>query len=338
MWQKRLADISLVCIFLVVIAGSVVRMTGSGMGCPDWPKCFGYYIPPTSVETLTWRPHKSFLTGQVIIRNDSLWLARKDITTAEQYNPANWNHYTKHSYAKFNAFHTWTEYINRLFGAFSGLPVFLLFVVSWFRYRQNRLVAYLSTAVLFMLGFEAWLGKVVVDGNLIPNQITLHMAGAMTLVALLVFIKFLLSKQKKKPVEASPILWGTWLAFFLIQVLFGTQIRQVVDQISRGNIIPRSMWIAHLPDVFLAHRALAIALLLTGAALLYFMWRRQQLVPAAKWLGILLGAEMLLGLMLAYAGFPEFAQPMHLLFAMLMFAIGLSLWLRMLLSAEPEVK
>ena len=64
---RKTAKISLILVYLVIIAGAVVRMTGSGMGCPDWPRCFGYYIPPTQASELQWQEEKEYKKGQVVI-------------------------------------------------------------------------------------------------------------------------------------------------------------------------------------------------------------------------------------------------------------------------------
>ena len=67
---KISVKISLILVYLVIAAGSIVRMTGSGMGCPDWPKCFGYWIPPTERAQLDWKPGHQYTKGQVIILNE----------------------------------------------------------------------------------------------------------------------------------------------------------------------------------------------------------------------------------------------------------------------------
>ena len=74
----QITKIALVLVYLVIIAGAVVRMTGSGMGCPDWPKCFGYYIPPTEQTQLEWQAEKTYRKGQVIIVNEALKVAKED--------------------------------------------------------------------------------------------------------------------------------------------------------------------------------------------------------------------------------------------------------------------
>ena len=131
------ATTSLVFIFLVILAGSVVRATGSGMGCPDWPQCFGYNIPPTDVETLTWLEGRSFEEGQMILLNDQFWVATSDFTTGVDFAPENWALFDRHDYNIFNPVHTWIEFINRLIGALSGLPVLALAIFGVWGARRN---------------------------------------------------------------------------------------------------------------------------------------------------------------------------------------------------------
>lgn len=78
--KKRLplfVKLSLISVYVIFLAGSVVRMTGSGMGCPDWPKCFGYYIPPTSEEQINWQPNTDYKKGMIIIKMKPFMLLKK---------------------------------------------------------------------------------------------------------------------------------------------------------------------------------------------------------------------------------------------------------------------
>ena len=330
-WQSILAKVSLVCVFLVIIAGSVVRMTGSGMGCPDWPKCFGYLIPPTDVETLTWKPDREFQKGQMILKDEALFVAQSNFVSGENYSPENWKEFTQHDYALFNPAHTWTEYINRLIGAFTGLPVLLLFVVSVYRWKSSSINALLAAAVLVMLGFEAWLGKLVVDGNLIPNQITIHMMGAMVLVALLVTIinrlKTVRTSKKESPLPGKTLrmVLTAGIVLGLIQIVLGTQVREEVDVINRTTGLSRNEWVGAISSIFEIHRSFAILVLVVNGWVIYRLWKMGSAMGHARGLAAVLVLEIGGGIALSYLGFPRAIQPAHLLLAMLMFAIQLDL-------------
>ena len=76
---SKTVQVSILSVYLIFLAGAIVRMTGSGMGCPDWPKCFGYYIPPTSEEQITWKPNTSYEQGFIIIKEERSYLLQKMI-------------------------------------------------------------------------------------------------------------------------------------------------------------------------------------------------------------------------------------------------------------------
>lgn len=318
-----LAQVSLVLTFVVIVAGSVVRMTGSGMGCPDWPKCFGYLIPPTDAEVLSFKSGQVYEGGQMIVRHDTLWVANSTFTAAEEFRRNDWHKYPKHDYAIFNVLHTWVEYINRLATVVYGIPVFLLSLFSLLLLIREREVVIFGLAFLtdVMVGFEAWLGKLVVDGNLVENSITYHMIGSIALVALLSIIVFRLSKEEEVIQSKRSFRGLLWLLVGLLffQIILGTQVREEVDLVAK-SASDRGLWIDLLPSVFYVHRSFSLLILLVSCWL-YFKWKQSPRLVQYNWAMLVLLMEILAGVILAYLDMPAPMQPLHLLLGVLCFAL-----------------
>ena len=180
--------------YLVVTAGATVRASGSGMGCPDWPKCFGYLIPPKDHEQVRWGPGKEFARGTMIIHPlnegetiDRLLVAKADLVTGNSFDPSLWEAFDRHDYAIFNPLHTWTEFVNRVLGALISVPVLLMVGIALalgLRGQGWKPLSW-SLVVTAQLGFVGWLGREVVMGNLTPNSITIHMLAACGLIAVM---------------------------------------------------------------------------------------------------------------------------------------------------------
>lgn len=304
--------------FLVVLAGSVVRMTGSGMGCPDWPKCFGLLVPPTDVAQVTWTAGESYEAGRMLVADDTLWVAQTDLVAedfAAERVQGVWQAYTKHDYATFNAAHTWTEFINRLLGALSGIPaLLLLFAAALARDLRTTLLAMLG---VLALGFVAWLGKLVVDGNLVPHSITLHMLGAMVILCIdSVVIQWLRGLSVRWHPSAR---WGlvAALALTLVQILTGTEVREAVDVLLHAGVLRAELVERLALDhvLFVIHRSGYWPVLL---AHIFWMWRmgpfgHTHVLRARNVVALLLLAQLVTGLLFAYGAFPAWAQPLHLL-------------------------
>jgi len=297
-------------------------MTGSGMGCPDWPKCFGLMIPPTERAQVTWTEGEEYASGRMLVANDTLWVVTEDLH-ATDFQKARASGllkpYDKHDYAIFNPVHTWVEFINRLIGALTGLPalVFLLLSVRHaFAVRDWRpLLAAVWTVV--MLGFAAWLGKKVVDGNLIPGSITLHMLGALAiLMGLVVYVGHSLRREHPLSAEVKRGWLGLAALLALGQLIGGTQVREAVDGLSAAGVF-RSDWVAALPDWWKWHRTFSWGVL--GANLVWAIPLLKQPKSAQKiaWTTFaLLAGQFLTGVCFVYAEMPAMAQPIHLLLGM----------------------
>lgn len=331
------AKISLVLVYLVIVAGAVVRMTGSGMGCPDWPKCFGYYIPPTEVSELQWQPNKTYKKGQVIILQESLRVAKEDFTTANTFNTSNWSPYTKHNYAVFNPFHTWTEFINRLFGALAGLATLILAILSISYWPKRKMVTLLSWFIVFAMGFQAWLGATVVYSVLEPLKITLHLVMALAIVALLLFV--IQDTVKPTPeIKFDPLLSRLLfiaLIIGLIQIVLGTQVRQFVDeQIDLIGENGAHLWLQQPSIPFYVHRSFSILVVLLNLYLAYRITQRNLGLEKIRWVVLILFLEVITGMGMYYFHFPLGSQPLHLVLASILFGVQFYLLLEVIKSAR----
>ncbi len=296
---NQVGIITIVAVFLLIFVGALVRATGSGMGCPDWPTCFGQWIPPTQESQLP-----------------------------ENYHQV----YADRGYANtdFNPVKTWTEYLNRLTGATIGLLVFATMLLS-FQFRKiDSVIVYSSVLVFLLVGLQGWLGAMVVASNLRPVMISIHMISALTIVGLLIY-----TVTRARREQLSRIEWGLLpksfkavlvvaITFVLIQVLMGTQVRQAVDTIAQQlGESHREQWRNHFPLIFYVHRSFSAIILFT---VIWLGWNSRQLLEnyfRAKVLACLVICavviEILLGITMDRFAIPAFAQPLHLLFASLIF-------------------
>ncbi len=320
---RTTAKIALVLIYIVIIAGAVVRMTGSGMGCPDWPKCFGYYIPPTDISELEFKPNHDYKKGYVIQIDEIFYYAKADFTSGKTLDKTNWVKNTTHDYNTFNATHTWIEYINRLIGALSGIPILIFTIMSFWLWKDKKRLLLLSVLTVFCMGFQAWLGKTVVDSNLLPYKITIHMVMALVIVAIILYLIFAsrttIKNQKYDSLFKNGIAIAT--ALTLIQVILGTQVRQFVDVQNSINGYHNWDITENTPLNFYVHRTLSIIVLVLNGWL-FFRNRKLQLgYGKFNFVILCIVLEIATGIAMYYFDFPFTTQPLHLVLAAILAGI-----------------
>lgn len=327
-------------IYLLILVGGIVRATGSGMGCPDWPKCFGQWIPPTEASQLP-AGYKQAYTAQRVAKNQKLARTLAGLGFRQVAGDI-FAHPTQYIETEFNATKTWIEYLNRLLGALIGIFVFITALVAWPFWRRDRTVFWLAVASWLLTGFQGWLGSLVVSTNLLPIMVTIHMGLALLIVALLLYAAHrarwtkaeevldtqialeTLGEQDEQVATATGLRWLLWATLLLtfVQIIIGTQVREEIDHIaSASGYGNRPAWVDMLGSIFETHRTLSAIIVLANVFVGYQLW--QLAVPALRQLVIgiwvVLGLEMVAGITLAYFALPALMQPVHLTLATLLF-------------------
>jgi heme a synthase len=288
---RTLALVTTFATFLLISVGAFVRASGSGLGCPDWPRCFGRWIPPTAHDQV-----------------DDSYLAAHRFDRAQ-----------------LNLTKTWIEYVNRLVGVVIGLLIVWTCVVAWRRARAHPRILAAVSAALLLVAFQGWQGGQIVKKSLDPRLVTVHLVLALVIVMLLVFaaveIDRLGAERIGKSARPLPRIAGGLalgaLVVALLQVTLGALVRGSIDLVARQEpALERGALLEHVGLVDHAHRITAIVVTILVLALGWTLrgfgaadpWTRRALVVAAACVGLQIAA----GIALVYFALPPVAQVIHI--------------------------
>jgi cytochrome c oxidase assembly protein subunit 15 len=314
--------VTLAVILLLVLAGGIVRSSGSGMGCPDWPLCFGQWIPPLEESEL----------------------------------PANYQEiYAERGYkdTRFNAVKTWTEYLNRLLGALTGIMVLVQAVwaircyvfaksaasekVASGRPVTGRVLGWALLALLLVLvqgGVGAW----VVAAHLEGSVVTLHLGLAWLLMAVQLWMGTAMGHRgQMPPSEGSRVSaldfagLGLWLLLLLGQLFLGARVRELVDT-WMPDYATEVFSLGSLGEAYLWHKNVWMLLMLAGVFLGYRQWTvyvdREARVWSALTL-VFLGLQVLSGVWMALWSLPPLPRTLHIVLGSLTLVAALGWWTRL---------
>ncbi|MEX1135252.1 MAG: COX15/CtaA family protein [Balneolales bacterium] len=288
---QKTAVITVFFTFLLIFIGGLVRASGAGLGCPDWPRCFGQWIPPLSASDLP-----------------------------AGYNPE-----------EFSVFKTWMEYVNRLVGVLIGFLITLTFFFSFAYFSKKPVVFYSSVIAFILVLFQGWLGGQVVQSGLSEWLITIHMLVALLIVNVLMYASFKAMSDRFKlelPPKANNkllLIAGLLLFSTLFQVAIGTQVREAIDAVKHANpLLERALWIYEIGWIDQLHRTFSWIVLILSATLIYYHQKTGITnLPYNLSLAIvvLVISQFVIGIVLAYLGMPPVFQVLHLLGASLLVGV-----------------
>jgi len=274
---QKLAAATVVTAILLVTIGVIVRVTGSGLGCPDWPLCHGQIVPP------------------------------------------------------LNNAQAWIEWVHRTVAVIIGFEVIALAALALIDHRERRTLVGATIVAVFLVGFQAWLGRETVRLGNSGESVTAHLASAMALVGLLawIFVRSLYparlgrggTSQRFTLVAA----FGAGSVFALL--LFGSHVTATSQwyvfpdwPLMNGTLLPV---LTDANSAHVLHRWVAIVVGLIVAAVFIAAWRTRPrtrpIVRLATIAAILFPIQAIVGGLQILTGLSGWSQTLHL-------ALGAVIW------------
>lgn len=150
-WLRKLVLLGAALALCVVVLGAYVRLTDAGLGCPDWPGCYGELTVPESEAAIlnaqTAYPHSTVEVGKA-----------------------------------------WREMAHRYLAGTLGLIVLAVFVLGWRAKKEIRTSVWVPTFLVVLVVFQALLGMWTVTMLLKPAIVSSHLLGGMTTLAVLTWL------------------------------------------------------------------------------------------------------------------------------------------------------
>ncbi len=314
---QRLAFVSLCCVILLVFAGAVVRVTGAGLGCPDWPTCWGKLIPPWKIEqvdpaSFSDRKMETFKRKAERLGRDPSLITRESLK------------------GEFDPVKTWTEFINRLFALPVTVATLGLMVVALRRKDLTGRVRKCAVASVLLVLFNAVLGAAVVFSGLHTGIITAHLAAAFLLLFVLIYVMWAgVTEGSRRAMipGANRFQVGILLVVVLIEGLLGSQLREMTDELQmKFGTGSRGSWVAQIESsvVFLVHRS--FSWLIFGAAL-FVCWKAGWRGRVPRAVLVIVFGFMLMGLVFTHIEINAVVQVLHVGLASVLVSLVYFWWL-----------
>ncbi|HEU4919732.1 MAG TPA: heme o synthase [Candidatus Limnocylindrales bacterium] len=274
---QKLAAASVLLTLVLVTVGVIVRATGSGMGCPDWPLCHGQIIPP------------------------------------------------------LDDYKAWIEWIHRGVAVVIGFAILALAYVAVRDHRDRASLLWPSLGALGLVIFQAWLGRETVRMNNSGESVTAHLAAAMALVGLLVFILVRAAYPARIGGRGASQRFTLLAAFAALSVfallLFGSHVTATSQwfvfpdwPLMNGSLFPE---LTDDTSAHVLHRWIAIVVGFMVAAVVLVAWRTQRHNRTLTWLAtalaVLYPVQAVIGGLQILTGLDGWTQTLHL-------ALGALIW------------